>query len=169
MLNLQEEVDSFPQKGGLIIVRGISGAGKSTFAKKLAKYLSAPICDFPLNKFGVSVFEADDYFIRPDGLYDFNPRLLGNAHDSCFKKITAYIRFGKERGGKYVGILSNTSTRKSEMQRYIDFAKDNDFFLKVYRMVSEYKNTHGVPAETVQKMKDRFEDFEGEILVDQYE
>ena len=53
----------------LRIIRGPSGSGKSTFAKK----------NFP----DAFQCEADDYFIDADGIYRFDAKLLGKAHEAC--------------------------------------------------------------------------------------
>lgn len=42
----------------LYLIRGVSGAGKSTFAKQLAKSI------------GIDFYEADQYFYR-NGKYEF--------------------------------------------------------------------------------------------------
>lgn len=48
----------------MVCCRGLPGSGKSTVARTLA-----PV-----------VTEADQFFVRPDGSYGFNPALLGRAH-----------------------------------------------------------------------------------------
>ena len=58
----------------LVLVRGIPGAGKTTFAEKLAWPLGAP------------VYSADDYFMK-DGKYIFNVAGLGAAHAQCLERI----------------------------------------------------------------------------------
>lgn len=130
----------------LIIIRGVPGSGKTTFANNLLFSVNA------------GWFEADQYFIRNDGIYDFNPRLLKNAHEWCFKCVKEYIETAN-------CIVSNTFTRKWEMLKYIELAREVGAELVVYRCVGRYKNIHGVPDNKVQEMLDRFEDFEGEIYV----
>jgi len=104
--------------------------------------------------------EADDYWIRRDGVYDFNPKLIKNAHEFCFKTLEDWmLNYG------FSIIVSNTFTQIWEMQKYVDFAEEHGFELRVFRCTGEYKNTHDVPEKTVQKMRDRFEDFEEEILI----
>lgn len=132
----------------LILVRGVPGSGKSTYAR---------------NNTSVSGFhlEADNYFIRPDGAYDFNPKLLKNAHDLCFEKTKNWLVNWPDA----VVYVANTFTRVWEMQRYIDYAKANDIPFKVVRCTGRYQNVHGVPDKKVQEMLERFEDYEGEEFV----
>ena len=133
------------------VIRGAPGYGKSTFAAMLADNLS-----------GAYVCEADDYFIRPDGTYDFNFKLLKNAHEFCFKNVCKLLNSG------CVPIISNTNTRISEFQKYIDAAKEAGYEVVVFRMTKKYKSIHGVPEEKVIQMHERIEDFTGEILIGEY-
>lgn len=127
----------------LIIIRGVSGSGKTTFAET----------------FKLSHFEADEYFVRPDCTYDFNPRLLKNAHEFCYNCVKNSLHYGED------AVVANTFTRLWEMQKYIDLAKEVGAELVVYRCVGRYKNVHGVPEAKIDEMLARFEDYEGEILI----
>ena len=131
----------------LIIIRGLPGSGKSTLARveqKSNKYILQP-----------ASFEADDYFIRPDEVYDFNPKLLKNAHDWCFNNVVNRFVYGSA-----AVIVSNTFTTYKEMKPYVDYAKENGHELEIITCTGEYQNIHNVPEETLKRMKDRFESHE---------
>ena len=132
----------------LILVRGVPGSGKTTCAKTLVDWYNYAI-------------EADQYFVRIDGVYDFNPKLLKNAHDWCYNEVVDVLR----NDPKETVSVANTFTRVWEMQRYIDFAKANNIPFKVVRCTGRYQNVHGVPDKKVQEMLERFEDYEGEELM----
>lgn len=132
----------------LILVRGVPGSGKSTYAKTLVDWYNYLI-------------EADHYFVRIDGVYDFNPKLLGNAHKWCYDETVNALQ--QARGE--VVCVANTFTRIWEMQKYIDFAKATNTSFKVVRCTGEYQNVHGVPDSKVKQMLERFEDYEGEEFV----
>jgi len=51
------------------------------------------------------------------------------------------------------------------MQPYLDMAADLGIEVEVIRMTGDYGSIHGVPAHAMQAMKDRFEDFEGEVIL----
>jgi predicted kinase len=132
-------------------MRSISGGGKTTYVQK----------HFP-NAF---VCSADNYFIK-DGVYTFDPKQLGNAHSWCFHQFEAAL----QRNENTV-VLDNTNTKLWEFKGYLDLAAKYGYDVKVIRLVVDPKiaaarNLHGVPTEKVQQMQDRFQDLEGEEIVD---
>lgn len=128
----------------LVLIRGIPGSGKTTYVKKNLK--------------GYKHYEADQYFEK-DGKYDFDASKIKDAHSDCFNKTKASLHDGDKV------VVSNTFTKKWEMQRYIKLAKDMNKKVMVLRTTKEFKNTNGVPKEKVQQMKDRFEDVPGEVKI----
>lgn len=131
----------------LILIRGLPGSGKSTYAKKLVDMLEADL----FQKTNVKHFEADDFWEDRE----FNPRFLGLAHKKCQENTWDALCQG------YDVVVANTFTRLWEMQPYLDMTED----IKVYRMTGDYGSIHNVPKDTIEKMKKRFEDFDGEIYV----
>lgn len=133
----------------MFIMRGTSGAGKSTY---VAKNLRGVICS------------ADHYF-SCGGQYVFDGSRLYHAHKQCFDNAHAACEAGKEDV-----IIDNTNTTLKEMKRYVDLAAEYDYEVEVIRMsapvdVASKRNTHGVPEKSVQAMADRFQDYPGEIIV----
>lgn len=133
------------------ILRGISGAGKSTYTRN----------NFP----SASVFSADNFFMH-NGIYEFDPNLLGRAHDWCKHQFERAL----QRGDDEV-VVDNTNTTLRELKFYVEAAAEYGYTLSVIRLVVDPtiaadRNLHGVPAEKVQQMQDRFQDFPGEIVVD---
>lgn len=129
----------------LYLVRGVPGSGKSTYVQE--------------NLSGFLWYEADMYFIRPDGRYEFNPRFIKDAHNWCRSRVVAAM------ANKQGVVVSNTFTRKWEMKEYLQMAEDFGYNVEVIRCTGYYQNVHGVPDNKVQEMRDRFEDFEGEKIV----
>lgn len=121
----------------LILVRGISGSGKSTFAATL----------------GCPVYSADDYFMV-DGVYRFNPMKLEFAHNHC-KNSVLHAMYG---GADKIAV-ANTFTQAWEMEDYLWMAKAYDY--TVFTIIVENRhggaNIHDVPDETVEKQRQRFE------------
>jgi Zeta toxin len=125
-----------------IFIRGIPGAGKSTLAKS--------IVDVRKN---VVHIETDDYWLRPDGHYDFNFAMLNEAHEwnqSRFDKlIRAYL----------TPIVANTFVNIRNLTPYLDSLNVVDEFANVTIIECHggYKSVHNVPEETVAKMQKNFE------------
>ena len=128
----------------LILIRGVSGSGKSTYAKKLMQ-------DDP----NLLHYEADMFFNR-GGKYDFDPSLLKDAHKWCFDKTEEALRNGNSV------IVSNTFTQNWEIKPYIDLGKRYGVDVIIKKATGNYKNVHGVPEDALKRMKDRWEGVEGE-------
>jgi predicted kinase len=133
-------------KKHLIILRGISGCGKSTVAEMLQGYgdmdsiLNAKICC------------ADDFFMK-DGEYKFNANALGIAHKLCFEKCENAMIAGEARV-----IVANTSTTDKELKPYIDLAEKYGYM--VFSLIVENRhggsNVHNVPETSLTRMLERF-------------
>lgn len=123
----------------LIIVRGIPGAGKNTFAELLtdAKY----ICT------------ADDFHMK-DGEYKWTAERTGAAHIWCQNKCKELMQIKTPRI-----VVANTSTTKKELKPYYDLAIGYGY--KVFSVIVENRlnttNIHNVPEETIINMKKRFD------------
>jgi predicted kinase len=125
----------------LTIVRGLPGSGKSTFAKSL----------------GCFHLESDMYFIN-DGQYEWSGNKVKSAHEFTAKIAEQICLTNADL------VVSNTFTQSWEFQKYIDLAKKYNYNLVIHRFNSQYGNVHNVPKESLDKMKNRFEDFKGEII-----
>jgi predicted kinase len=128
----------------LLVLRGLPGSGKTTYAKNL----NGIICS------------ADDFFCAK-GVYLFDRNSLQDAHDYCYNKVVAAM----EQEMKLI-ILDNTNTRRSEYSRYVEAAKEHGYFVeeKIIGEVSigvcatyAFRNRHGVPLKVIQNMARRFE------------
>jgi predicted kinase len=120
----------------LILLRGLPGAGKSTFAKTLG---------------GIHI-EADHYFMK-DGEYKFDASKLKQAHEHCRTSTEGWMMEG------YNIVVSNTFTQEWEMDAYYELA--GKYGYRVYSLIVENRhngiNEHGVPADKLEQMKNRFE------------
>lgn len=124
-------------KKELIIIRGTSGSGKSTFAESL----------------GGVVCCADDYFMV-DGQYRFDATKLKQAHEACKQKFDQAVLNGEPKI-----VLANTNTQEWEFLAYKNFAESHGY--RVFVVIVENRhggtNVHGVPDEVLAKQKHRFQ------------
>ena len=122
----------------LFLLRGLPGSGKSTLAKS--------ICN--------QHFEADMYFLDPiTEEYRFDPSKIKLAHEWCQDRTEGYMAMG------YNVCVSNTFTQEWEMEAYYKLAEKYGY--RVYSLIVENRhegiNEHGVPADKLEQMKQRFE------------
>jgi predicted kinase len=122
----------------LILIRGLPGSGNTTFAKLLAR----------LNH--LCHFEADQFF-EIDGKYQFDATKLSNAHQECLRNTQQALAVGKSV------VVSNTFSRKWEMEPYISLARRTGARLHILEAQGSHQNIHGVPRETLDRMRQRWE------------
>jgi len=127
----------------LILLRGLPGAGKSTFAQ-LFKTLYW--------------FEADKYFEDEDGNYHFDGSKIKDAHQWCKNRVESAMNAPNGYPGELI-VVSNTFTQEWEMNSYYELAKQYGY--QVHSIIVENRhggiNEHGVPDDKLKQMKDRFE------------
>ena len=121
----------------LYLIRGVPGSGKSTFTQTLTP----------------NHWEADMYFINKDGEYKFNIDEIKNAHQWCKDMIEDAMKRDLDKIA-----VSNTFTQEWEMEPYFKLAEEYGY--KVFSLIVENRhggvNEHGVPADKLEQMKNRF-------------
>lgn len=134
------------QRNVLYLVRGLPGAGKTTFINTL-------MCMFEDGSTHSEHFEADQYFYDKEGNYNFDVEKLGAAHSQCQRKTYEAM----DAGADYI-FVSNTFTTEKEMKPYLKMAEELGY--QIVSLVVENrhgnKSVHNVPEETMTKMRDRF-------------
>jgi len=127
----------------LISVRGVPGCGKTTFAKSI----------------GGTHFETDNYFVNPDGVYNFVPQKIKEAHKWCQDEVNMAMILNHTTGENETIVVSNTFTEEWEMEPYFEMAERYGY--TVFSVIVENrhgnKNKHGVPASKLEAMKNRFQ------------
>lgn len=124
----------------LYIIRGLPGSGKTTFWNVLR--------DAGLVR---HVFAADDWMVDEHGEYRFNASRLKFCHDQCRDATTQALMRGLSVA------VCNTFTRIWEMQPYINAARNLNARLVVLTCEGDHGNVHGVPADKIWEMRERFE------------
>lgn len=110
----------------VIILRGVSGSGKSSFAEFLANQLC----------FSTTVCTADDYYYaKGGGEYKFDPRHLGEAHRQCQEKFLRALSAGQPNV-----IVANTNTKLKDFKFYLDLAETYGY--KVFSLVVEKRHSN---------------------------
>jgi len=142
--------------GVLVLVRGLPGSGKSTFASAIAGEYRH--------------WEADMFFRRRvdewgdesfDAPYTFDASRLKEAHQWCLEQADAWMDHTSS-----TVVISNTFTQMWEMQPYFDLAKKKEWSVSVIKVIGNHGNIHGVPHEAIANMSNRWEDCSGEITIE---
>ena len=123
----------------LIVLRGVSGSGKTSVAHLFNGYMVA----------------ADDYFIDDYGNYRFDASRLHEAHIYCKEKVQRWMQFDNTPI-----VVHNTNTLEREIKPYFDLA--DRYGYKVFSLIVENRHgssdIHGVPHDTKVKQEIRLMD-----------
>ena len=128
----------------LLLVRGVSGAGKSSFVKTISKMnFASP---------SYLHYEADMYFYDSLGRYNFDRNKLHKAHEWCQQKTLEALEDNR------CVVVSNTSTTEAEVKTYQDIAKKAcaEFVSIIVENRHNGVSVHNVPEQTIEQQKRRF-------------
>ena len=134
----------------LILLRGVSGAGKSTVAEL---FIDA------------TIISTDDFFMK-DGKYQFDANSLVENHIKCTVKAeqamditTRMIENTAIDVVKHTLVIHNTFTKQWEMTPYMILAEK--YHYTVHTLIVENRHgsnsIHDVPADSIKAQRDRFE------------
>ncbi|XP_064297117.1 NEDD4-binding protein 2-like 1 [Phalacrocorax carbo] len=135
--------------GKLVLLRGLPGSGKSTLARQLKR-------DYP----SAVILSTDDYFFE-NGVYVFEPDFLEDAHKWNQKRAHKAMK-----NGKSPVIIDNTNIHAWEMKPYVMMARENRYEVIFQEPDTPWKfnvqeltrrNTHHVPRQKIQRMKEQYE------------
>ena len=139
----------------LILVRGVSGAGKSTVGEMLGE-----------DTISTRVLSTDDLFYV-DGEYKFDPSKLAEYHQAIIDKVESlmveydwkimdhdYSWFPIDRI-----VVCNTFTQMWEMEPYFNLAKKHDWCIHTIIVENRHgsDSIHDVPADVIKSQRERFE------------
>ena len=126
------------------VMRGISGSGKSTYAKTLAR-AAYDAMEKPL------ICSADHYFVGPDG-YKFDGSKLGDAHKFCMMRFLGCIQDGMSPI-----IVDNTNINIEDIAPYVAVGEALGYDVEIIQVNVDFelaarRNIHEVPRPKIQEM-----------------
>lgn len=124
----------------MVVLSGLSGSGKSTYAQKLAER----------EVVGQVVKVSADDFFYDNGEYRFDASKLSLAHGACFKKFIEHVRFDMS-----LIIVDNTNLSAEEIAPYMLGAQAYGYeaeiiTLDIPMLFAHQRNVHGVSEKGVE-------------------
>ena len=128
-------------KKALILLRGLPGSGKSTFAKLLSENGQYP------------VHSIDSYFTNDVGEYHFEFDKNFLAYKNCEDETRKSLENNCEKV-----FVDNTFTINWEMEPYFKLASAFDYMLHVVTVENYHgnKNCHNISDEQIEKMAAKY-------------
>jgi predicted kinase len=125
----------------LFIMRGVSGSGKSTYAKTIPN---------------ATIVSADDFFLTPEGKTDYNHEKIQEAHEYCFREFMEAIRRGDE-----TVVVDNTNIQAWEISPYYLAGKAYGYEVEILNLMTDAETSasrtvHAVPKEHILRTYDSF-------------
>jgi len=121
----------------LFIIRGLPGSGKTTLAKSMRVTVH---------------IEADQWFDNSDR--EWTPENAVFAHAWCKAEVARFL----ESDPSVTVIVANTFIRRNHVREYQDLATAFGHKTCVITCRGRWKSVHNVPAETVERMAQNFEE-----------
>jgi cytidylate kinase len=113
---ITEDSEETSAEKTLHIMRGISGSGKSTVARELAKSHEDSV-----------VLSTDRFFMTPKGRYKFDPSKIAENHAKNIKNTHAHMEANRQNI-----FIDNTNLVHSHMTPYVAAAKKNGYSVKFH-------------------------------------
>lgn len=136
----------------LIIVRGLPGTGKTTFAKKIKTMLEE-------KGNAVSHFENDMFLIDENGRYFWDEEKITAAVEWCQANTALKLIEG------HIVIVSNTYLRFWQLVKLLEIASNLKVPVEIYRCCTEYGSTKRIPKTAMTAMRSKIEDIVSEHKV----
>lgn len=130
----------------LVIIRGVPGSGKTTFAKKCFH-------DY-------QYFDADSFFTDESGNYNFIPSLASKAHHTCFQNVKLALQ------KKQNVVVANTFILAPDVDYYISQLHTIATSIRIFCMKTSFKSIHDVPLHIMERFYRTFEIYPNEIIID---
>lgn len=123
----------------MIILRGVSGSGKSRLAQSYASERTL-------------IVSADHFFTNRQGEYRFDPAKLGQAHNTCLRDYAHAVSWCGHEWERIV--VDNTNCSITDIAPYVALALAYGSSVSIIQIeegvtIAASRNVHGVPIEAI--------------------
>lgn len=124
----------------VLILRGIQGSGKSTYARSLPD---------------ATVVSADDFFLSPSGRYEYDRERIQDAHTACFLRfMRALVEEAK------TVVVDNMNLEAWEIAPYYMTGTAFDYEVEIINFFTDIetsaaRNIHSVPKKDIERAAKR--------------
>ncbi len=140
-------------------MRGLPGVGKTYLAKT---YLGSIVSMFENPR--IQILSSDDYFVKDNGVYEFDKDEMLNAHKWNFKRFIKAIEDEIP-----LIIIDNSNIKAFHYSHYLDYAQRKNYLVAIVTIPHNdtsnrelaARNIHGVNVDTISRMRRQFE---GEVV-----
>lgn len=137
----------------LILLYGLPGSGKSTLSQKLKE-------QYESEGFTVDSVETDEWFVRHgNGVYKFDPNLLGKAHQWAYTAVGCAMEDNVD-----VIILANTNLTWRDIKHYVSHSISVGYDVEIVETETPWRydiaelfrrGVHAVPIEVLERMNNK--------------
>ena len=122
----------------LILLRGVSGSGKSTIAPMFNT---------------TNIVSTDDFFLDEYGDYVFDANSLVINHQKCQLAVDMMMQ-----DNEGLIVVHNTFTKDWEMSHYFDLARKYGYAVHTIIVENRHgsRNVHDVPLDSIEAQRERF-------------
>jgi predicted kinase len=124
----------------LIIMQGAPGSGKSYLANLIRIGIEA-------EKGRVFVCPTDDFFHDLRGHYRYDPDKLEDYHKLNQQRVHCILKYGGS------ALVDNCNIKAWEAKPYVQMGVQLGIPITFIRCAAKFPNLHGVPTETVERMR----------------
>ena len=140
----------FPTKT-CVIIRGLSGVGKSSLAKQIVNNHS---------NYSTAIHETDSFFYDEQGNFKIIPSKMGEFHQKNFENFSKSIE-----DNVWVVINSNTNTQLWEYNQYVEKAVEHGYSIMILDLYDggmtndelHKRQTHDFPIEKYDVVRSYYE------------
>lgn len=131
----------------LLIIRGHSGSGKTTFAKQ-------KIIEFNQEYPDSWIFHIEnDHYLTENGQYHWTPKRFKLAQKQATQALrTAFLNVKQSPSQHILIIISNVGINRSRIQQWISHASELAMTIEIYRLQNFFHNQHQVSLNKILKM-----------------